>query len=478
MASLADALRSFPEKLLQVANDGGLFGEWLRSDAEPPMGNDVSSGASNLESMAPWLSLEDSGHFLGTGIGQVKEGLSQQFGGGGAAEWSDGMQNMLAGVGNSAIGASEVLGPLGAVAKGTAVALPAFLAMNKMAGNEASRMANLFPNQSGKITGRGGNHPKMTREEAEREGFWHPIGNNKKLNKPFGEMSRTVVDTGTLQAKKKLDLEKMQGGIIIPGTGDRSDVGKILTHVGDNELSAPVKLEGGPHFTRGSDEAAWASGKGVVSSIQKKANAALDEGKDPFLMYMPMGHGATDFNTMMPDAIFEQIRGNTSKAAKKDFDKILRKVRPEWKGIDNPESLEQLNSVGDLRRAFVSTASLKHFDNKGFPDIEETRFAITDPNLMDTPSLQGGQVVSKLTGNVIDAPKSAHSTYPVQLEGDYVGGIDEGVPLEIMFPDFYKSRRAINAPENRDHRSFDLKKPVQMAHQEWLDGLIRYLDGL
>jgi len=475
MGSLSDALRALPGQVIDFFENGGAIGEWLNADAPAPIGADTASGSTNLESISPWTSLRDSGHHIGTGVGQFKEGLANQFGAENQNQWAEGMQGMLAGLGNTAIGGSELFGPVGKTVAGTAAtALPALYAMNRMAGNEVSDLAKMHPGQTGAV--RGGKTPRMLKEVAENLGYWHPIGNDKKLNKPVSEMTRTVIDEGTLQPEKRLDLESMQGGVIIPGTGDRTDTGKLLTHVGDKELDSPVRLEGGPHYTRGSDESAWASGKGVVSSINKKSSKILDEGKDPYLMYMPMGHGATDFNTMMSDSILEQIRGNVSNTAKLDFDKKLRKIRPEWKGIDNPESLDQLNNVGDLRRAFTNVASLKHFDSRGFPDIEETRFALTDPSLLDTPSLHGGQVVSRLTGETIATPKSMHTTYPEQLGGEYIGGISEGAPLEVMFPDFYKARREINAPINRDHRSFDLSKPVQETHQEWLDGVMRYLD--
>ena len=44
-----------------------------------------------------------------------------------------------------------------------------------------------------------------------------------------------------------------------------------------------------------------------------------------------------------------------------------------------------------------------------------------------------------------------------------------------MFPDFYRTKRA----EGKDHSSYTFGKtlPTQNADQEWLDGIMKYLES-
>jgi hypothetical protein len=76
---------------------------------------------------------------------------------------------------------------------------------------------------------------------------------------------------------------------------------------------------------------------------------------------------------------------------------------------------------------------------------------------------------------LITNPVSPHKTYNTQLAGEYLGGLEQSVPKEIMFPDWYKMRREIGAPESGDVRSFQLANPIQQTNQEWLDNIMQYL---
>jgi hypothetical protein len=320
---------------------------------------------------------------------------------------------------------------------------------------------------------------RMSRAEAEEAGYWHEIGDNKKLKKPVSELSRDTKPHGKAEEKRVISPEDMQGSILIPAPGDRSDAGKLLVSVGGEELGSPVILEGGHGFMRNNPDSVWASAKGPITTINKKARAAQEAGKDANLVYMPMGHGATDHNTMVTDVLLEQIKGsNISKTAKKLFDRKLRKLRPEWKGIDSDVAHEQLQKTGALRHAFSEVAQLEEFQRRGFPDISEARFAVTDPDLLDydkVPLHQGGQSIARLTGEVVVDPRQPHKTYDTQAGGEYIGGIEGGVPRDIMFPEFTKARREAGKLPRSDYRSFSLGLPTQDADQEWLDGVMNYL---
>lgn len=344
-------------------------------------------------------------------------------------------------------------------------------------GNTLTKNAVSVPRKMGQ-SGAISKTPRMSRAEAERLGYWHPIGGGKKTAKPFDEYTSTVIDTSNAHPSTILHPEEMLGGVIIPGFGDRTMAGKLLTSVDGVDFENPVQLDGGHGFMK-ENPAGWASAKPVITKLNNKAIEALDQGKTPYLNYMPMKHETVDFNTMMSDALLEQMKASKiTKKAKKEFDKKIRTIRPEWKGIDNPESRAQLDKTGALRQAFVDTAKLDQFKNQGFPDIAGTRKALIDPILMDTPLLHGGQSIARLDGKVIDIPEVPHPTYPSQMGGEYIGGLEQGIPLQLMMPDFIKARRAdpLDTGPAYDYRSIDMAKPVQPANQEWLDGLMDYIE--
>jgi hypothetical protein len=322
--------------------------------------------------------------------------------------------------------------------------------------------------------------PRMSAEEARAAGYWHDIGAGKKLPIPISEMRATLEPVGNLPPKISITPENMKGGSIVSLAGDRSATGQNLLGIGDVQFENPVYLGGGYDFMRANSPSGsiWASEKGAAQGLLNQINEAAKYGGDVYGAYTSMGPLSMNYNTMMSDALLEQMKaGKISKKSIAAFDRQVKAVRPEWKGVMNPESRDQLESNGALRIAFVDRMQLDEFQNAGFPNIAQTRFAITDPLLLNEPMYSGGLAVGKMKPNteLITNPVSPHKTYNTQLAGEYLGALEQSVPKEIMFPDWYKMRREIGAPESGDVRSFQLANPIQQTNQEWLDNIMQYL---
>ena len=322
--------------------------------------------------------------------------------------------------------------------------------------------------------------PRMSAAEARAAGYWHDIGAGKKLPIPISEMRATLEPVGNLPPKISITPENMKGGSIVSLAGDRSATGQNLLGIGDVQFENPVYLGGGYDFMRANSPSGsiWASEKGAAQGLLNQINEAAKYGGDVYGAYTSMGPLSMNYNTMMSDALLEQMKaGKISKKSIAAFDRQVKAVRPEWKGVMNPESRDQLESNGALRIAFVDRMQLDEFQNAGFPNIAQTRFAITDPLLLNEPMYSGGLAVGKMKPNteLITNPVSPHKTYNTQLAGEYLGGLEQSVPKEIMFPDWYKMRREIGAPESGDVRSFQLANPIQQTNQEWLDNIMQYL---
>lgn len=345
---------------------------------------------------------------------------------------------------------------------------------------EEAAMAALFA--EGGMT-KAAKAPRMSRADAEAAGYWHPIGAGKKLPIPISQMTVEREPVKGLIDRIVMNPESMQGGAIIPLTGDRSIAGQNLLGIGDTRFETPVYLEGGYDFmrTHSPEGTVWASEKGRLQGIQNRANAAAEmSGGDVYGVYSAMGPESMNFNVMMADSLLEQMKaGKITKKAINAFDKQVKQIRPEWKGVMDPGSRAQLEDSGALRHAFVNRMQLDEFQNAGFPNIAYTRYALTDPRLLDEPMYSSGLGISKLQpgADLVTNPVTPHKTYDTQMRGQYAGGFEQSVPMGVMYPDWYKQRRAAGAPISGDPRSFDLAKPIQMTNQEWLDGLMKYLES-
>jgi hypothetical protein len=321
---------------------------------------------------------------------------------------------------------------------------------------------------------------RPSRAQNEARGLYHPVGEGKKLPVPVTEMTSEYMPSGVAMADTRIiNPASMEGAAIIPATGDRSRAGATLTAVGDTPLDQPVLLEGGPDFmrTHAREGSAWASTKNALTKLANRSKqaskASLDAGGsgDVYMVYMPQDHAAVDFSVMMSDALMAQIPASkVTRRLAATFDRMIKKTRPEWKGVFHPDAREQLAQSGELRHGFVNAMKLDEFSLKGFPDVTRTRVAIIEPLLMNVPQYHGGFSVAKLdpSGRMIDAPAVPHRTYNTQLAGEYAGKLPEPVPPDVMFPEFYRRRRAEGKPPSRDIRSFLLSNPFQIATPEWV----------
>lgn len=324
---------------------------------------------------------------------------------------------------------------------------------------------------------------RQSRADNVAQGLYHPIGKGQKLDKPVSQMQFTQQDIQNLPQRQFIKPEQMQNAIILPATGDRTAAGRLLTSIEGVNLPSPVTLEGGPDFMRTHlpHGSAWASDKGVISGLSKRVQEAAKMGNgDVYMVYMPMGHSAGDFSTMMTDALLQQVKGGKiTKKAKREFDEEVQKLRPEWQGLDKPGAREQLNANGALRHAFIDRMKLDKFREAGFPDLPSARAAITEPSLMDVPIHHGGFSIAKMdpTGRVITNPVAPHTTYNTQLGGQYVGGFERPIPREFLFSGFTDARRAANTDPAGDMRSFNLSYPYQKADQQWLNRIMQYMNA-
>jgi hypothetical protein len=326
----------------------------------------------------------------------------------------------------------------------------------------------------------------MSRAEAEAAGLWHPIS-DLKLRRPYSEMTATTIDNpAVVMPQTKIltpeDLYKKAG---FPKIGDRAATGKILTHINDQPLAWSVNLTGGPKYSmanlspKAGESAAWESGQGKVTTLQNRIKEAAKSADDVLGIYSSGSLQQVDFNTMMSDALAAQLGGSKlTKKAKAAFDKEMRGFIPDFVGIDSPKLREQLLDVsnGVLRTKFVERMGNKKFQEMGFPDIAATRKAISDVDILDDPLGTTGFTIARMDKDRRVVTPKHPSGYPVSMAGEYMGGLEQRIPYNIMFSTKAKQRRLLGADPAGDYRSYELAQPVQVFDQEWLDTVGKYLE--
>jgi hypothetical protein len=307
---------------------------------------------------------------------------------------------------------------------------------------------------------------------------------------PIEEMNATRIPAYNMESRPTLDPASLQGSKLIGAVGDRTMAGHTLVDINGQPLAYPVKLEGGPDFMRGSayqnQGAVWASDETPIKSISNFAKKIGEDGRDINLVYSAMGARSGDFSHMMADALLAQMQGRPiSKAALDELNTVMSRQNRKWPGIASTDEkdIQQARDIilqnAALRKQFTEEVALANLQNKGFPDIASTRYAISDPAMIGKPTGMSGYSVARLDPNVgyTNTPKVPHTTYPYQLlGGEYRGGLERQVPRHIMFPDFYKERRALGIPIRGDDRSFTFKRLYQDANQEWLDNLMKWVE--
>ena len=322
--------------------------------------------------------------------------------------------------------------------------------------------------------------PRMSAAEAKAAGYWHPIGLGKKLSKPFDDMTYTATPVQNLPKRNSISIEDLEGQYIVPAIGDRTAAGKLLTEVEDVKFQNPVNLEGGPDFmlTHGSqpDGSIWASGQSIISKLRNRAVGAQEAGQGApvNLMYMPMGHDSLNFSTMPTDAALEMIRGGKiTKKAQREFDTAVRTLRPEFKGLNSPDVIDQLRKNGALRHAFLNRMQLDDFQKAGFPELASIRKAIMEPSLGTVPNYHGGYSVGRIDTSkpIIKNAANPHSTYDTQLAGQVLGGFDVNIPNTRLFPDFFNQRRVRGMPASGDRMAFERSAPSQLITPQMIEDL-------
>ena len=304
----------------------------------------------------------------------------------------------------------------------------------------------------------------------------------------------TVRQTENYVDPKVISPEELsREGYLLNLVGDRTNVGEI-TRLGGKELDAPITLDGGRGYMRGEGQGAWASDTGVINALAKKVREA--EGAPVVGSYMAMSGTGSDFANMTRQVAMRDFDpDNLLKKDIKDFDKRFKAakaykdakgkgVADDFPGLASEKLNDWLDKSGTRRAALFDFMDKAEWRDKGFPNITEARYVIQDPELRNLPAgveQYGGQSLALMNPNAVVEPTAGllmpHGTYGMDLGGDYIGGLGVDVPRSVLFPDWYAARRAKQVAPSGDNRAFQMSQVLQKTDDEWLDGVMRFLEA-
>ena len=315
---------------------------------------------------------------------------------------------------------------------------------------------------------------------------------NYKIDPSLPELLKkgtTVKETPDYVPTKIISPEDLASeGYLLNLVGDRTGVGKITRLLGE-DLNVPILLDGGMGYMRGKGTGAWASDPNVIRSLSKKVQSA--EGKPVYGSYSAMSGTASDFANMTRNVALrnfdpKDLRKKDIKNFNERFkkQKESEKLTKDFPGLDSPELDVWLNKSGTRRAALFKFMDKAEWRDKGFPNITQARYAIQDPLLRDLPSgveQYGGQSIARMDASGIQKPTSElsmpHGTYSVDLGGNYLGGLKKAVPRSVLFPEWYNLRRQSGSPMASDNRAFQMTPVLQPTNDEWLSGVMKFLES-
>ena len=315
---------------------------------------------------------------------------------------------------------------------------------------------------------------------------------NIGLSRPIEAYTPQVTPTNQpLTSKKTVTLEDLENQYLLPLYWDRTSGDGILTGVGDLPLQRGYLLEGGADFMRGpaaqADGAIVASSKPIISRLASAAGKVPEDAPVNAIM-LSMAPTGVDFATFPARAAADLLQQSKMlKSQVRDFDEVMQAQVPSWPGL-MAEDLDGflLNTGAENRKAFLSYVDSSAAQKAGVPtDVAAAaRYAVTDPAQRTIPSNYGGMTIGRIDmqNPIIENPSVPHSTYPAQLRGEYVGGLEFPMHQSLLFPksfaDYATRRDKHGKPLTSQNmvRALGTELPLQKVTPEMVDGYMLMLE--
>lgn len=255
-----------------------------------------------------------------------------------------------------------------------------------------------------------------------------------------------------------VNLADFEGSPYILTQSDRSAAGGLLTGVHGIDID-PVDLRGGRDFMfdQPSEGMVWASDPNVVGKLKSSAEMLKSQtGKDPLLLPYAMTPTGMDFATMPLDTMVNYARARMSKKNKAKLNTQIKKVIPDWPGIDDPRGNAMFRDIpGDKRKAVANIIDKDFRDIPGGMSMGEARSATAASDQYRSPE---GEIVNvgRIDTSRPVIADSGHPTYIGGLPGEGVGRLT--APLSAL--DFMRANGREPTNWTQDARALSMNPAI------------------
>lgn len=268
-----------------------------------------------------------------------------------------------------------------------------------------------------------------------------------KEQEKLRDTTYTIEERGTQDAPR-IPLADLEGRPFVTTMSDRTQAGGLLTGIDDVALDRPINLQGGQGFMFENPGMVWASAPGVVNQIMR---AASEVGDNPVYLPFRMAPTGGDFATMTGETMLSFASSNMNKTQKKALDKAIKdyesvgsmvkgkrvgaglKIK-DWKGIDDPISVEVWRNTPDTLRKELMNMMDVQFRDKGGLSVGQARLAVTEPGQADALDAQIQNIGEIFTGKDV-VSQSGHPSYPAGVPGQGLGRTDQEVGIFELLTD-------------------------------------------
>jgi hypothetical protein len=277
--------------------------------------------------------------------------------------------------------------------------------------------------------------------------------------KEQGKLAKLVTDVDEPQVQvPAVSLVDYEGRPFITSMADRTGVG-LLKSIDDVQLNRPVNMQGGNDFMFNNPGMAWASGKMPSRQLLQEAEIIKQvTGQNPLYIPWRMAPSGGDFATMTGESMLSFAEANMNKGTKKKLDSKIKKMIPEWAGVNDPKSIEQFRGAPDTVRKALKNMMDTEFRDAGGLSIGQARLAVADPK-----QLKGAEGGLMNVGEIFaDRPlitQSGHASYPYGVPGQGLGRLTEDVNIFQLMPNVVQARGIPDpmSPRQTDLRALQMK---------------------
>jgi hypothetical protein len=257
----------------------------------------------------------------------------------------------------------------------------------------------------------------------------------------------------------RVSLADFEGRPFITSMSDRTAAGGDLLGVNDVMFKRPVHLYGGQDYMFNAPNQVWASAQQAVSPITKNAEMLKEiTGQNPLYIPWRMAPTSGDFAHMTGESMLGYAEAAMSRGDKKQLNTAIKDLIPNWKGVDNAESIAQYRAAPKVVRDSIMQIMDRDFRNAGSLNIGQARLSVTDPRQIN--AAEGGiQNVGEIFAGQPMIMKSGHPSYPRGVAGQGLGTLEREHNIFELLPNVVKERNIASptAPAQTDLRALQMK---------------------